>query len=193
LLSPRCFFLACSQTQTPQADAAPVCIATTMADVISITMESTPAVSVLSFAMDAAVRMLETIHLSQRGPMLRADAYPVRLTLKTHQRVRQRQQTACEGDDHVLASGSDRLRGCRPNIHWQWTSNGYLASGLGGDSFGEVPPTLTREELSTVCLMHRWITNCQLPFFDGRPTEEVLAAIAQERGVHLDLGQCASW
>src|SRR5262249_10320323 len=59
-----------------QADAVPVCIATPMADVVSTKprhMRVTPARSVLSFAMDGVARMLETIHLSQHGPMLRAD------------------------------------------------------------------------------------------------------------------------
>jgi hypothetical protein len=63
-------------TQTPQADAVPACIATTMADVSSIgpgRMRATPAGLVSSGAMDAVARMLETIHLSQHGPMLRAD------------------------------------------------------------------------------------------------------------------------
>jgi hypothetical protein len=78
LLSLRSFFLACSQgmTQTPLADAVPVCIATTMADVISIGpghLRATPARLVSSGATDAAARMLETIHLYQHGPMLRAD------------------------------------------------------------------------------------------------------------------------
>jgi hypothetical protein len=61
---------------TPQADAVPVCIATTMADVISIelcSLRAKPARSVSSGAMDAVARMSETIHSSQRGPMLRAD------------------------------------------------------------------------------------------------------------------------
>lgn len=63
--------------QTPQADAAPVCIATPMADVSSIELchpRATSARSVSSGAMDAVARMFKTIHLSQRGPMLRADA-----------------------------------------------------------------------------------------------------------------------
>ena len=63
--------------QRLQADVVPVCIATPTADVISIKpcrMRATPARSVLSFAMGDVARMLETIHLSQRGPMLRADA-----------------------------------------------------------------------------------------------------------------------
>ena len=63
--------------QTPQADVVPVCIATPMADVSSIEpchLRATSARSVSSGAMDAVARMFKTIHLSQRGPMLRADA-----------------------------------------------------------------------------------------------------------------------
>jgi hypothetical protein len=79
LLSLRSFFLPCSlcMTQTPQADAVPVCIATAMADVSSIEpchLRVTSARSVSSGAMDAVARMFKTIHLSRRGPMLRADA-----------------------------------------------------------------------------------------------------------------------
>jgi hypothetical protein len=61
----------------PQADAVPVCIAITMADVDSIelyNLTARPARSVSSGAMDAVARTLKTTHLSQRGPMLRADA-----------------------------------------------------------------------------------------------------------------------
>ena len=57
-------------TQAPQADAVPVCIATAMADVSSIGLSAR---TVSSGAMDAVARMFKTIHLSQRGPMLRAD------------------------------------------------------------------------------------------------------------------------
>jgi hypothetical protein len=55
----------------------PVCIATAMADVSSIEpchLRATSARSVSSGAMDAVARMFKTIHLSRRGPMLRADA-----------------------------------------------------------------------------------------------------------------------
>ena len=55
----------------------PVCIETPMADVSSIEpcdLRATPARSVSSGAMDAVARTFKTIHLSQRGPMLRADA-----------------------------------------------------------------------------------------------------------------------
>jgi hypothetical protein len=75
LLSLRSFFLPCSRRarQTRQADAVPVCTATPMADVISIEL-TTSARSATSGAMDAVARMLETIHLSQHGQMLRVDA-----------------------------------------------------------------------------------------------------------------------
>jgi hypothetical protein len=69
----RFFFFPCSP-QMLQVDAVPVCIATTMADVISIEL-TTPARSDTSGATDAVARMLETIHLSQLGQMLRADAW----------------------------------------------------------------------------------------------------------------------
>jgi len=79
LLSPCSLFLPCSQgmTQTPPADAVPVCIATPMADVSTIEPDqprATSARSASSGAMDAVARMSETIHLSQPGPTLRADA-----------------------------------------------------------------------------------------------------------------------
>jgi hypothetical protein len=63
--------------QALQADAVPVCIATHMADVISIAtghLRATPARSVSSGAMDSVARMSTTIRLSPRGQMLRADA-----------------------------------------------------------------------------------------------------------------------
>src|SRR6202035_1275849 len=63
-------------TQTAQADAVPACIGTPMADVSSIEpchLRATSARSVSSGAMDGVARMFKTIHLSQRGPMLRAD------------------------------------------------------------------------------------------------------------------------
>ena len=75
----RSFCPPCSQgvPPTPQADAVPVCTATTMADVDSIelcSLRAKPARSVSSGAMDAVARMSETIHSSQPGPTLRADA-----------------------------------------------------------------------------------------------------------------------
>jgi hypothetical protein len=63
-------------TQAPRADAAPVCIATLMANVTSIEpgrLRTTAAELVSSGATDAAARMWETIHLYRHGPMLRAD------------------------------------------------------------------------------------------------------------------------
>jgi hypothetical protein len=60
-----------------QADAVRVCIATPMADVISIEL-TTPARSATFGVMDAVARMLEMIHLSQHGQMLRAEAAGVR-------------------------------------------------------------------------------------------------------------------
>ena len=68
-----------------QVDAVPVCIATTMADVISIEL-TTPARSDTSGATDDVARMLETIHLSQLGQMLRADARHGPLGTNEHQR-----------------------------------------------------------------------------------------------------------
>jgi hypothetical protein len=56
----------------------PICIATPMADVSSIEpchQQATSARSVSSGAKDAVAKMFKTIHLSQRGPMLRADAW----------------------------------------------------------------------------------------------------------------------
>ena len=67
-----------------QVDAVPVCIATTMADVISIEL-TTPARSDTSGATDDVARMLETIHLSQLGQMLRADAWHGPLGTHEHQ------------------------------------------------------------------------------------------------------------
>jgi hypothetical protein len=83
LLSLRSFFLPCSRRarQTRQADAVPVCTATPMADVISIEL-TTSARSATSGAMDAVARMLETIHLSQHGQMLRVDAGGERAALQ---------------------------------------------------------------------------------------------------------------
>jgi hypothetical protein len=63
-------------TQAPQADAAPVCIATTTADADSIApynRNAKPARSDTFGAMVAVARISETIRLYQRGRMRHAD------------------------------------------------------------------------------------------------------------------------
>ena len=65
--------LLAGMTETPRADAVPVCIATPMASASSIEpchLRARSARSISSGAMDAVAKMFKMIHLSQRGPIL---------------------------------------------------------------------------------------------------------------------------
>jgi hypothetical protein len=95
----------------PQTDAVPVYIATLLVDVSSIEpclLQATSARSASYGAMDAVARMLKTIHSSQHGPMLHADA----CTPETAAFGHKRKSRFCSDELHRCATRQDELNRC---------------------------------------------------------------------------------